>query len=391
MARPRTVLCPYCFEPWSTKVAAFRCTSGDDDRCPRQPDHALGELRRTEPPLAPRVLQRQGRLGQSFAVKRGNPVRCECGAPTRPICPNCHTDLPQRFAEAPSRSMALIGTRMSGKSNFIAVALHELEHRVGPRFDGSLLLLDDASRHRVDQELMPRLYGEGTVLEATQSARANAGAGDPLVARLTLGSPDRASHSNLVFFDCAGEDLQSLDVLEREARYVTRSHGLILLLDPLQIPAVRDELAGSVELPGEVVDAYTMLGRISSLIREARGIPAGKPIDVPLAIAVSKFDAVRPLLPEGHAVFDLPGHDGRFDAQVARSISAAVRSDLNGWLASEALDNFVKQEFAQASYFGLSALGSSPVDGRLPNGVAPLRVEDPILWMLDAWGAVPSR
>lgn len=390
MARARTILCPYCFEPWSTGVAAFRCTSSDEKRCPRQPDEPQGRLRGTDPPLAGRVLLRQGRLGRAFAVKKGSPVRCECGAPTRPVCPNCHSDLPQRFAEAPSRSMGLIGTKAAGKSNFIAVAIHELEHRVGPRFDGSLLLLDDATRNRVDRELMPRLFGENLILDASESARTDGRVREPLVARLSLGSNGGTSHSNLVFFDSAGEDLQSLDVLEREARYITQSHGLILLLDPLQIPAVRDELSGAIELPEEAVDAYTMLGRVSALIREARAIPANKPIDVPLALAVSKFDAVRALLPEGHPVFTLPRHDGRFDRQVAGSVSAAVRSDLAGWLG-ERLDSFVKQEFETSAYFGLSALGDNPVGQRLPNGVAPHRVEDPILWMLDSWGALPGR
>jgi hypothetical protein len=237
---------------------------------------------------------------------------------------------------------------------------------------------------------MPRLYGEGLVLDATASARIDGRVREPLVARLSLGSAGNASQSNLVFFDSAGEDLESLDVLEREARYITQSHGLVLLLDPLQIPAVRDELAGSVKLPEEPVDAYTMLGRVSGLLREARGIPPGKPIDVPLALTVSKFDAVRPLLSEGHPVFSLPAHDGRFDPQVARSVSAAVRTDLVGWLG-ERLDAFVKQEFANSSYFGVSALGESPVEERLPNGVAPHRVEDPILWMLDTWDALPGR
>jgi Double-GTPase 2 len=367
MARPRTVLCPYCFEPWSTRVAAFRCISSEDGR----------------------ILKRQGRLGQAFAVKKGRPVRCECGAAARPVCPSCHTDLPQRFAEAPSRSLGLIGTRQSGKTNFIAVVLHELEHRVGPRFDGSLMLLDDSSRDRVDRDLMPRLYGEGMVLSATQSARAATDTRQPLVARLSVGR-DRASHSNLVFFDSAGEDLQSLDVLEREARYITQSNGLILLIDPLQIPAVQDELAGEVELPADVIDVYTMLGRVSALIREATGVPPNRPIEVPLALTVSKFDALRPLLSEAHPVFALPSHDGSFDAQAARSISAAVRADLAGWLG-ERLDSFVKREFATTSYFGVSALGESPVAGRLPNGVAPHRVEDPVLWMLDTWDALPSR
>lgn len=390
MPRARQVLCPYCFEPWSTRVAAFRCTSADGGPCPREPDEPQGRLRGTDPPSLAKVTRREGRLGRPFATRKGQPVRCGCGAAVRPVCPNCHSDLPQRFAEAPSRSMGLIGTRASGKSNFIAVVLHELEHRVGPRFDGSLMLLDDASRTRVDRDLMPRLYGDGRVLEATASARTNASVREPLVARLSLGSGGGASNSNLVFFDSAGEDLQSLDVLEREGRYITQSHGLILLLDPLQIPAVRDELAGSVELPADTVDAYGMLGRVSGLIREARGIPANRPIDVPLGLAVSKFDAVRPLLPEGHPVFSLPAHAGRFDPQVARSVSAAVRSDLAGWLG-ERLDSFVKQEFETTAYFGVSALGESPVEGRLPNGVAPHRVEDPVLWMLDCWKALPSR
>jgi hypothetical protein len=390
MARPRSVLCPYCFESWSTRVASFRCTSSDEKRCPREPDEAQGRLRGVDPPLVGRVIHRQGTLGRSFAVKKGRPVRCECGAPARPICPNCHSDLPQRFAEAPSRSMGLIGTRASGKSNFIAVALHELEHRIGPRFGGSLMLLDDASRDRVDRELMPRLFGEGLVLVASQSATAaDTDVREPLVARLSFGGA-RGSNSNLVFFDSAGEDLQSLDVLEREARYITQSHGLVLLLDPLQIPAVRDELSGDVELPDEAVDAYSMMGRVTGLIREARGIPADRQIDVPLALAVSKFDAVRPLLPEGHPVFSLPAHDGRFDPKVAASISAAVRSDLADWLG-ERLDSFVKEEFERTAYFGVSALGEGPVAGRLPNGVAPHRVEDPILWMLDSWGALPGR
>lgn len=389
MSRSRDVLCPYCFEPWSTRVAAFRCTSRDEKACERVPDEPLGRLREIAPPAMPRVVERHGRLGRSFAAK-GKPVRCECGAPTRPVCPNCHSDLPQRFAEAPSRSMALIGTRAAGKTNFIAVALHELEHRVGPRFNGSLMLLDDATRDRVDKDLMPRLYGEGSVPEASASARSSDKVREPLVARLTLGPTGSASNSNLVFFDSAGEDLQSLDVLEREARYITQSHGLILLLDPLQIPAVRDELGDSVELPPVTADSYTMLGRIAGLVREARGVAAEKPIDVPLAIAVSKFDAVRPLLAESHPVFSLPAHDGLFDGKAARSVSAAVQSDLTGWIG-ERLDGFVRHEFRTVAYFGVSALGASPVGGHLPNGVSPHRVEDPILWMLDSWGALPSR
>jgi len=385
MSRPHDILCPFCFRRWSTRTAAFRCTSRDQSRCPRVPDEPLGRLRGTSAPEEQPVVVRTGRLGQAFAVKQGKPVRCDCGAPTRPVCPECHSDLPQRFSDAPSRSMALIGTKAAGKSHFIAVVLHELENRIGPRFNGSLTALDDSTRDRIDKDLYPRLFKSGVVLEPTRSARGNATTREPLVARLTLG----AKPSNLVFFDAAGEDLQSLDILEREGRYITQSDGLILLVDPLQIQAVRDDLEGSIELPDVTADVYAMLGRLAGLIRDARAIPANKPIDVPLAIAISKVDALRGLLPETHPVFSLPRHDGLFDQAIARDISEALRADTVSWVG-ERLDGFLKQEFSDYAFFGVSALGESPVGGRLRNGVSPHRVEDPVLWLLDRWGAVPK-
>lgn len=385
MARAHDILCPFCSQRYSTNVAAFRCTSRDAARCERKPDESLGRLRGTPAPMEAPITERKGRLGATFRVRPGQPVRCDrCGSPTRPVCPMCHTNLPQRFADAPSRSMALIGTKASGKSNFIAVVLHELEHRIGPRFHGSLTALNDSTRHRVDNELNPRLYGSGIVLEPTQSVRGNLATRDPLVARLTLGDKP----SNLVFFDAAGEDLEHVDILELEGRYITQSDGLILLIDPLQIPAVRDDLEGAVELPDATADVYAMLGRLASIIREARGIRPGKAIDMPLALAISKVDALRGLLPDSHPVFALPPHNGSFDAGIARNISESLRSDAVGWIG-ERLDTFLKQEFATYAFFGVSALGESPVGGRLRNGVAPHRVEDPVLWMLDQWGAVP--
>lgn len=280
--------------------------------------------------------------------------------------------------------MALIGTKGSGKSHFIAVVLRELEHRVAPRFDGTLTALDDATRDRIDKELYPTLYQHGRVLNASARARSFGGTSAPLVSRLAF----RDHVSNLVFFDSAGEDLVHLDIVEREGRYVTLSDGLILLIDPLQIPAVRDELAGSLELPELTVDVYSMLGLLAGAIRDARGIPAGKRIDVPLAIAISKIDALQGLLSESHPVYTQPRHDGRFDPAIARTISEALRADAVAWVG-ERLDTFLKQEFSEYAFFGVSALGESPRDGRIRNGIAPHRVEDPVLWMLDQWKAVP--
>lgn len=382
------ILCPYCFGRWSTRTAAFRCMSEDASRCPRAPDENLGRHRGIEAPELPRVHTFNGRLGREWKQKKGQRVRCDCGAAMKRVCPECHSDLPLRFADAPSRTIALVGTKASGKTHYIAVTLQELEHRVGYKFNGSFLLLDDHTQRRVDTEFRPRLYKGGSVLDATGSARGTAATSLPLVSRLTLGR-EKPMSSNLVFFDAAGEDLASLDVLEREARYVTLSDGLILLVDPLQVAAIRDELEGDVELPAEVSDPHQMLGRIAGLMRESRGTPIGKKIDGPLGIAISKIDALRPLIGEHHVVYSAPSHEGRYDVEAAENISQALRSDL-AKLMGERFDSLAKQEFETVAYFGVSSLGDSPVDGKLPNGVAPHRVEDPILWMLNEWGGVPS-
>ena len=123
MARPHDVLCPYCFMRWSTRVAAFRCTSRDEARCKPVADEALGRLQGTAAPTMPCVTVHTGRFGQAFSVKAGHPVRCGCGSPTFPVCPFCHHKLPQRFADARSHSMALIGTKGSGKTKGLRVAL----------------------------------------------------------------------------------------------------------------------------------------------------------------------------------------------------------------------------------------------------------------------------
>ena len=390
MRRAHEVMCPSCFHRWSTQVAAFRCLSSDHKRCPQVPDEAQGRLRGISAPMENRVVLRKGRIGMAFAAKAGSPVHCECGSPTFQVCPTCHCRLPQLYTYSDSRSMALIGTKDSGKSHYVTVVLHELDHRVGPRLNGSLMLLDEHTRDRMTKELMPRLYKQRVVLEGTESAVTDVMTRLPLAARLSLRSGKTTHSSNLIFFDAAGEDLKSLSVLEREARYVTQSDGVIVLIDPLQIPMIRDELGNSIELPEISEDAKTMVTRFAALVREARAIPANKPIDMPLALVVSKLDALRELLPPDHPALAANELDGVYDRRDARNVDASVRSDLAAWLGA-GFDQFIQQTFSKVSHFAVSALGESPTGGHLERGVSPHRVEDPILWMLDQWGGIPAK
>jgi hypothetical protein len=385
-----TVICPYCFESWSTSVATFRCLgSPEDPNCPRVPDEEQARLLGGDARLQKKVVTRTGRFGRPFRPRRG-PVLCDCGARTTPVCPRCHSALPHGYAEGGDRMIGMIGTKASGKSHYIAVLMHELFQGVGARFDAVVELLDDDTRTRYERDLVHRIYEERLELPATDTAAVDDRVRRPLGVRLTFGkgSGSAASTVNAVFFDTAGEDLGSTRILGREARYIGQCAALVLLVDPLQIPAVRELVGSSVRLPEQIVDPLGVLTNVTDLVRRERGVAASKRLQQPLSVVFSKLDAIRGLFDHDSPVLREPSSGSRFDAVESRSIGAVLRAQLIEWLGPE-FDDYVKANYESANYFAVSALGSQPVDGRLARDAAPHRVADPLLWVLSEWGSIP--
>ena len=383
----RRLVCPYCFETILSAKRAYRCVNTDGSRCPPEKDMALGQyLRRSEGPLLPRVFVVPSRI---------SPV-CRCGSKGKPVCPHCHSDLPGEFGEIPSKTIALIGAKEVGKSNYIAVLLHELTNRIGERFNASINALDEQTRRRYNEQFRSYIYDRREVVPATRSARAEIEVRYPLVYRLSLqrrrflfGNSLRVM--SLVFFDTAGEDLTHVDLMSTETRYLANSDGIVFLLDPLQIRAVRDRLAGTMSLPSESSDPSDIIGRVVQLVRQMRSLGPTARIDTPVALAFSKIDAIRSLVEPGSPVHQASNHDGYFDLADAERLNESMRAYVTEWVGG-GLHTFLKHNFETFAYFGLSALGSSPDgQGRLPMGAAPFRVEDPFLWVLHHHRIIPGR
>jgi hypothetical protein len=391
MAGARDVICPYCFETWSTATAAYRCLGAPDDpRCPREPDEAQARHLGGEPVLQKRVVLRTARFGRALRTGKGN-AECDCGARTTPVCPHCHSGLPHGYAEGGDRLIGLIGTKASGKSHYIAVLMHELFQSVGARFDAVVELLDDETRRRYEAELVRPLYREGVVLPATPTAATDARVRQPLGLRLAFPNGKAQDVVNAVFFDTAGEDLSNDAVLDREARYVGQCSALILLIDPLQVTGIRELVGSTVPLPDEVVDPLVVLRSVTELLRRRRGIAAPQRLPQPLAIAFSKLDAIGGLFDDGSPVLGDPSSSGAFDVAESRSVGAVLRAQLVEWLGPD-FDAYTAQHYERCNYFGVSALGAQPDgDGKLRRDVAPHRVTDPLLWVLSEWGTIPTR
>jgi len=326
-------------------------------------------------------------------------VHSDCGTETHHrICPHCHSEFPVLFGRADSRLIALIGAKDTGKTVYMTVLLHELMHRIGARLNASVLGADEWTRQRFENEYEDRLYSRHELYGTTRTAAAERGGRRPLVFTFTLGNTTRhrgrVVRTVLSFFDTAGEDLSSERITELNVRYLTNADGIILLLDPLQMPVARPHADTDAVLPNLVSGADTpanVLARVTSLLYGSLRIPGNRRINKPIAVAFSKMDAFRHL-PEVRPLLHEPPVGSGFNESDSLRVHRHIQALLREW-AGHNLDNALAGSFARYRFFGLSALGESPrlvktetetktrqlVSDR---GVQPWRVEDPFLWLL---------
>jgi len=389
----RRLVCPYCFERFHRSEMLFRCLNPNPAQCSPEPDAALANYQRLNiPPKLGRVFS------TSSQWRKARVVECSCGVKTsKLVCPFCHNDLPSQFGSTDVHTIALIGAKEAGKSHYIAVLVNELTNRIGMSFNASLNALDEQTIRRYRQDFRRWIYVDKVTIPPTVTARQQGSSVRyPLTYRFSIKRrgwlPFNGLHvSSLVFFDTAGEDLDHIDQMSTETKYLANSDGIIFLLDPLQIPSVRHQLPNNTLLPQENTDPIDIVGRAATLIRDMRGMRATDPIDTPVALAFSKIDSVRPLFDPGSPVHHASSHNGKFDVVDGQQMSDNMRAYLSQWIGN-GLDLFMQHNFKNYSYFGVSSLGSHPdSQGRLGSGVAPFRVEDPLLWILFKLGIVQGK
>ncbi len=400
-----TVICPYCFARGPAHRLRYRClmtrsgVRGGRQPCSPQRDDAWAEFKGGT--AAPQARMR----GPVFDVRRtlgsgGNRAPCpDCGVltPVR-VCASCHSDLPSDYSDHDSRIIALVGAKATGKSTYVTVLVNELRHRVGSAYRGALAAMGSDTQRR-DKEMAAELYDRLHLPGATPPAAL--GFNEPLLYRLSLPNAGRfgdgTRHTALVFFDAAGEDLGDAAAVDRYTDYLAAADGIILLVDPLQLPAVREELppGEGPPLPPIETSPQQIAADIAGQLRGHGRRGARGRLSTPLAVALTKTDMVRPLLPPQSPLLRNARHDGgAFDDADRIAVHEEVRSLLEGWDGGE-LHRRLDRDFADISFFGLSALGSPPpatAPADVPkSGPQPVRVEDPLLWLLTRRGLLPVR
>lgn len=376
-------ICPYCFEMINTRDICFRCINQNPSDCPLEEDKAYSNYRKESARPMHRVIKHD----LPFYKKMPTHALCpKCNTKTtKIICPNCHNDLPHTTGRAKEYMVALIGAKEAGKSIYIAVLINALSQYIGQKLDASLTALNDETIKRYRDEFYKPLYEDKEIIKGTISATADVKA--PLMYRFSIAKKNiiekqKQAVISLVFFDTAGEDLDSSEIMRGEIKYIANASGIILLLDPLQIPAVRNRLPEDANLPNLYTEPEVLVTRVINLIREDHKIPATEKIKIPIALAFSKIDALRPILPPDSALNRASPHDDKFDIDDCELVSSEMQAYLQEWVGP-GLNTIMEHNFQDFAYFGLSALGAAPDSiGKLTEVVSSFRIGDPFLWLL---------
>jgi hypothetical protein len=385
----REELCPFCFEHFLLANTPFRCTN-QPAMCPPERDPVLEKRWGDRRPVG-KVLEATGHVVRS--------LRCqECGHESRKrLCPECHSELPHTTGRFPNRIFAIIGAKEAGKSHYLAVLIDELKKRIGPSLNILLEPMNDDTIDRYRMDFAEPIFRNQRVIQATKSAITDRKTRQPLIYSLTFtgrgifGKRVIKDAIVLVFFDTAGENLNSEDVMSVVNKYIYRSDGILLLVDPLQLPHVRGRLEPALEqdaLPNMNTETTDILTRTTRLIQKGLDISEIDQIRIPIALSFSKFDAVHPLVDERFRLYGASRHDGGFDLADFEETNIEAMWLLDDWGGQDIVQQACTR-YRHHGFFGLTALGCNPHGSNHVPFVRPHRVEDPFLWLLYMNGLIP--
>ena len=365
-------ICPYCYEKHEEKDCVFTCS------------YSLKTTSGVKKCKYDFPKEANDRIAYKYLKKC---KKCD-NAKLFMYCPTKNEqgklwEIPER-ACSNNFSIALIGAKQAGKSNYIAVLVNEIKKKMARSMDCSLIFCNQNTHDTYQNTYYKPLYEHATTVKGTDANVESA----PLIYSIDFFDSKSKKYKiknsvTLSLYDTAGENLDKESSMLCNNQYIANANGIIVLLDPLQIPSVRKKLEGKVDLPAQNSDTTDILRRVINIIHARKKIKGS--INIPIALAFTKMDVL--------ARYDVLPDESCLRAQSEHLARGAfVKSDFeNTGLDIEALlENFMVdeimqllKEFSTHAFFGMSALGENPVNGvQLSGEPKPSRVLDPLLWLL---------
>lgn len=374
--RKKKILCPYCFREVNLADCAIVSTTRENTVIRHRNgtgSRLLGLLtrRHLDPDLIKDLPMRQ--------------------------CANskCKKLLPYNCDHAENIIIGLVGGPTSGKGHYIAALIREIEENAALAPYGCITArpLNEKVRRTYRELYYDPLFGRNELLEGTPRL-APGSVNEPLIYTLIFESAEtnKAMKTyNLVLFDAPGEQIIDEKELVEFNRYVLHSSGLIFLLDPMTMGAVRKNLPA--HLKPEFVptyEPYQTVNAIAAIYQQDKNLLSHERIDVPAAMVVSKADVLRYVARAtgiSSALLEpaLVSVSGYSRAETQR-VSAEVQETLKVIAPSGVLQ--AANLFRTATFHLASATGASADStGHYPK-VKPMRVVEPLVSILWQRGVI---
>lgn len=385
------IVCPYCFNRFEQSDVEFRCNNVG--RCKKVEDKKLTEFWGSTQVTGVHIKPSKGFLG-SMLGKAPESAKCpECGEKSfLTICPECHNRIPKEMVRKKGFIISIIGARSSGKTNYITTLINELMRHgcnLGDMGITAVNVTDDPkfnTQQRYERDFFDILYRRKTCPPQTDINAQESKI--PLIYELS--NPKKQS-IYLVFYDTAGENFANIKNIAGNVKFLNESDAVIFLLDSFEIPYVHDKLG----LRGNVGLRYNVIvDNVLSHFREGDPKVRDSHFSKPMALVFSKIDAIldneekfedtsiagMSISNNSNFIYGDPVSLTDFD-----SISASIQGALAAWDENNFIRN-ISNNYKNAKFFGISALGGAPDASNNVASIKPYRVLDPLVWILHEFG-----
>ncbi len=296
-------------------------------------------------------------------------------------CPHCNHPLNAKIGQLTNVHVPVVGGPSAGKSNLIVMALHGLLQTCAADGRAEISFPNPADEREFVTNF-GRLQG-GRELPKTPNIVPQA---------YTLAIKRRRERVGKIVYhyDAAGEAF-SKETDSLQQTYFQFVHGIIFVIDPFSLPALRGELHAAFDnvrtsLRPSGIGAMEAYERMLTVLEASVDPKRGKRFRHPLAVVVTKVDAL--------------GLEGQIGATAARDLlardpalktpAAAIDRLVRHFLDTYGLDNFVRDvdlQFESVQFFSASALGRMPNDADT-RPFTPVRADEPLEWVLRQLGVL---
>jgi len=317
-------ICPHCYEKFHPRDATYNCRS-----C--KSNFTLEQL-----PILHRLYTQFLDLKVvNFCPVNNHDSLCKT------LCPNCNKEFFYELQGNKNAMIALIGGTGSGKSVFLTVLMNELKNTLSQYSSYSLMNLGDTSS--LIDGLSRNIYIEHTLPGATGTIETSI-AGEPLVFLFKNNAEYKKSLS-LIFYDAAGEDLESGNVTKESYRYIVHSKAIIFLADTTDQHA-KDKTIKTLET-------------LVQTIKQGREISNDNKINTPIVVLFTKADTMKEELEASHSIFK--NYERWPSLETLNSLSVDFESFIGS--TNQNILNILRNEFVDYIVLPLSSLGFNPKNG----------------------------